>query len=165
MCNWSFVVRLAPVPPILVSDDINFSFLTLTTQWITQVSAIGEEFLVQSYSWSTSATKKDKPSSNFTIKDWGLLWIQAHADGQSVWLSSVIYSNTLSAAAKVRKPLILEEFGTFGLRESFKLWIIETLFNSPSRYRKQDRDIPRVGWVGFEDQTCVSIRYFYSDFP
>ncbi|KDR85072.1 hypothetical protein GALMADRAFT_218154 [Galerina marginata CBS 339.88] len=42
----------------------------------------------------------DIPGSNFTIKDWGLLWIQMHAE----------------SAKKANKPLILEEFGVFGIQ-------------------------------------------------
>ncbi|KAL0951085.1 hypothetical protein HGRIS_007823 [Hohenbuehelia grisea] len=41
----------------------------------------------------------DKPGSNFTLKAWGLQWIDYHA----------------KAAKKIGKPVILEEFGVSGL--------------------------------------------------
>ncbi|TFK77024.1 glycoside hydrolase [Pluteus cervinus] len=41
----------------------------------------------------------DTPGSNFTIKAWGLQWIEEHA----------------RAAKKANKPVVLEEFGTSGL--------------------------------------------------
>ncbi|PPQ88636.1 hypothetical protein CVT25_010212 [Psilocybe cyanescens] len=53
-------------------------------------------------SWtSLTCPQQDTPNSNFTIKDWGLLWIQMHAD----------------SAKKANKPLILEEFGVSGIRK------------------------------------------------
>ncbi|KAF5313060.1 hypothetical protein D9619_003242 [Psilocybe cf. subviscida] len=55
-------------------------------------------------------TALDTPGSNFTIKDWGLLWIQAHAD----------------SAKKANKPLILEEFGVSGIQnktEIYPAWV------------------------------------------
>ncbi|KAI5115314.1 hypothetical protein M0805_004993, partial [Coniferiporia weirii] len=41
----------------------------------------------------------DFPGSNFTVEDWGLGWIQAHAD----------------TANSAEKPLVIEEFGLMGL--------------------------------------------------
>ncbi|KAF9562440.1 glycoside hydrolase [Agrocybe pediades] len=52
----------------------------------------------------------DFPSSNFTVKDWGLLWIQLHAD----------------SAKRANKPVILEEFGLTGLQnktDMYPAWI------------------------------------------
>ncbi|KAF8168024.1 glycoside hydrolase superfamily [Crassisporium funariophilum] len=46
------------------------------------------------------------PGSNFSVKTWGLGWIQQHAD----------------AAKKAGKPLILEEFGTFGLQNKTEVY-------------------------------------------
>ncbi|KJA29159.1 glycoside hydrolase family 5 protein [Hypholoma sublateritium FD-334 SS-4] len=48
----------------------------------------------------------DFPGSNFTVQDWGLLWIQLHAD----------------AAKKANKPLILEEFGLTGLQNKTEIY-------------------------------------------
>jgi mannan endo-1,4-beta-mannosidase len=52
----------------------------------------------------------DHPGSNFTVKDWGLLWIQMHAD----------------SAKKANKPVILEEFGLTGLQNKtdiYPIWV------------------------------------------
>ncbi|KAF9532003.1 glycoside hydrolase superfamily [Crepidotus variabilis] len=46
------------------------------------------------------------PGTNWTVKDWGLKWIQAHAD----------------AAAKAGKPVILEEFGVSGLQNKTDIY-------------------------------------------
>ncbi|KAF9056245.1 glycoside hydrolase [Panaeolus papilionaceus] len=54
-------------------------------------------------SWYTSL---DHPNSNFTIKNWGLEWIQAHAD----------------AAKKANKPVILEEFGVSGIQNKTDIY-------------------------------------------
>ncbi|KAF8914370.1 glycoside hydrolase [Gymnopilus junonius] len=48
----------------------------------------------------------DYPGSNFTVEDWGLLWIQMHAD----------------SAKKANKPLILEEFGLTGLQNKTEIY-------------------------------------------
>ncbi|KAF8973999.1 glycoside hydrolase superfamily [Flammula alnicola] len=48
----------------------------------------------------------DTPGSNFTIKDWGLFWIQTHA----------------SAAQKANKPVLLEEFGVSGLQNKTEIY-------------------------------------------
>ncbi|TFK41081.1 glycoside hydrolase [Crucibulum laeve] len=44
--------------------------------------------------------------TNFSIKSWGLDWIKAHAD----------------AAKKANKPVILEEFGVFGLQNKTEIY-------------------------------------------
>ncbi|KAF9471732.1 glycoside hydrolase [Pholiota conissans] len=52
----------------------------------------------------------DTPGSNFSIKDWGSFWIQAHA----------------TAAKKANKPVLLEEFGVTGLQnktEIYSVWV------------------------------------------
>ncbi|KAJ3511183.1 hypothetical protein NLJ89_g4243 [Agrocybe chaxingu] len=52
-------------------------------------------------------TLLDTPSStNFTIKDWGLSWIQDHAN----------------SAKKANKPVILEEFGVSGLQNKTEIY-------------------------------------------
>ncbi|PPQ69251.1 hypothetical protein CVT26_003663 [Gymnopilus dilepis] len=48
----------------------------------------------------------DFPGSNFTVKDWGLLWIQMHAD----------------SAKRANKPVILEEFGLTGLQNKTEIY-------------------------------------------
>jgi mannan endo-1,4-beta-mannosidase len=52
----------------------------------------------------------DHPGSNFTVQDWGLLWIQMHAD----------------SAKNANKPVILEEFGLTGIQNKtdfYPLWV------------------------------------------
>lgn len=52
----------------------------------------------------------DHPGSNFTVQDWGLMWIQMHAD----------------SAKKANKPVILEEFGLGGLQNKtdiYPVWV------------------------------------------
>ncbi|KDR84164.1 hypothetical protein GALMADRAFT_151167 [Galerina marginata CBS 339.88] len=49
----------------------------------------------------------DHPGNpNFTVKDWGLMWIQMHAD----------------SAKKANKPVILEEFGLQGLQNKTDIY-------------------------------------------
>ncbi|KAG9032418.1 hypothetical protein FRB95_001471 [Tulasnella sp. JGI-2019a] len=48
----------------------------------------------------------DFPGSNWTVQEWGLTWIQQHAD----------------AAKKANKPLVLEEFGITGVQNQTAIY-------------------------------------------
>ncbi|CCM05153.1 uncharacterized protein FIBRA_07362 [Fibroporia radiculosa] len=56
----------------------------------------------------------DYPGSNFSVEDWGLGWIEAHAN----------------TAAYVGKPLLIEEFGVTGLDNKSSIYPV--WYNSPS---------------------------------
>ncbi|EJC98805.1 glycoside hydrolase [Fomitiporia mediterranea MF3/22] len=59
-------------------------------------------------------TNLDFPGSNFTVQDWGLGWIQDHAN----------------SAKKAKKPLILEEFGISGIDNKtsiYPVWVQRAL--------------------------------------
>lgn len=106
---------------------------------------------------------RDYPSSNFSLADWGVQWIKQHAE----------------AAKKANKPVVLEEFGYFGLNNKtqvFPRWVgaaLQTKQNGvmpwqfgaldlvePDRVIKYadaiiDGDSPNDGHTIYKNQTFV----------
>lgn len=62
----------------------------------------------------------DFPGSNFTIEDWGLIWITLHANGLNSFPvlfgeDEMLIMGWVEASHKAGKPVVLEEFGVSGL--------------------------------------------------
>ncbi|KAH9482260.1 putative mannan endo-1,4-beta-mannosidase A [Psilocybe cubensis] len=68
----------------------------------------------------------DFPGSNFTVEDWGLQWIQMHADCKYLPTKTIEVDILIfvffSAAKKANKPVILEEFGLIGIHNKSTIY-------------------------------------------
>ncbi|KAF8642254.1 hypothetical protein AX16_009529 [Volvariella volvacea WC 439] len=65
----------------------------------------------------------DYPGSNWTVKSWGLKWISEHAEGEDPGHAYLQFIQCLRPAARIaNKPLILEEFGSFGLANKTEIY-------------------------------------------
>ncbi|TFK39729.1 glycoside hydrolase [Crucibulum laeve] len=76
----------------------------------------------------------DTPGSNFSVKDWGLMWMQDH----------------ISSANKAGKPVILEEFGVTGLQNKSEIYPAWVQFALDSKHAGCVDDIS-FGMLGLKE--------------